>query len=153
MAVLTAVFAALGPSARTLAERPRVVIPELANGQFAFVGDPRSNQSFPSELLFVRDPDGTLRAWWMPVSRGRVTLPDLHWWRPLARCADFGPDFARGEYRCRDAEVPDWIRNSLRWTLDGKSIPGKPMHHDDMPRVLGTAEGRHFRVDGIDWGK
>ena len=48
----------LSPTAAVEASRPSVRIPNIAIGAFEYIADPLGTQSWPSELLVVRDLAG-----------------------------------------------------------------------------------------------
>jgi hypothetical protein len=140
-----ALIASLQPSERVFGSLPRVDIPKLAPGSFAYVQNPASIDDWPSELLFVKLTDGELRVFDVPTHRGRFTMPDLLWARNGPVCRDFGPDFRAGQIACTDPHMPDGLRERLRWSLIGKStVAGQ----EDMPIAHGCVVGDEFVVGG-----
>jgi len=146
-ALATIPFAvSLKPGEQVLAARPRVAMPKLASGEFAFVRDPTWNAG---ELMFVRQADGRLDVWHVARVGPWHALPDGQWWRPGLPCRDFGPKFAQGIIGCADTDLPELARHQYSWTLDGKSL-SPPVA--DLAPVIGFAEGGDY-VLGSQWAK
>lgn len=122
------------PSEKVFADRPRVKIPDLQPGQFAFVANPTWENG---EFLFVRRPNGKLDVWHTLRRDGQHVLPDLHWWRPGMPCNNFGPDFDKGIIQCFDPELYPWAKQNFIWSLDGKSLTKRV---DDMDSATGFEE-------------
>lgn len=149
LAALVAVFAGLGaslkPSARAEAALPRVPVPQLGPRSFAFVPNPVAFDGWSSEYLFVRYEDGSLRVFEVPTHRGRFTMPDMQWWRHGNVCRVFEPDFAVKQFRCNDPEASEWVREKLRWSLEGRSLY---TGMEDMLSVPGYFTNGEFVVGG-----
>lgn len=135
----------LAPSARAEAERPRVRVPPIGLGQFAYVENPVRSEQRPSRYLFLRTRGGALRVFEIPTSGERLTLPDRAWWRPGHLCRAFEPDFTTQQFLCHDAEAPAWVRDRYRWSLEGRSL--YPEYVEDMPVVHGRVEADEFVID------
>jgi hypothetical protein len=120
----------LSPSAAAEASRPSVRIPHLSLGAFGYIADPLSSDTWPSELLVIRDRTGKVTVFRIPMTDGLHALPDVHWWKAGWPCSRLEPDFATSRIRCHDAEASDWIR-SLAWSIDGRFV-GAELKMDDM---------------------
>ena len=143
MAVLWLLGSSLAPSARAQAERPRVTLPPLAAGEFAYIPDPTSLDYFPTELLVLRKPDGAWRIWSIPSKDGVRSLPDIHWWQRGPNCLRLEPDVQVGVIACT---APADSRSSVenyRWDLNGRHI-GRHFHVDDMMEVKGEMSGTYY---------
>jgi hypothetical protein len=77
-----------------------------------------------------------------PVESGKVPMPEVHWWKPLMRCKDFGLDVGTGpvnaqsRFRCRDSDQPEEWASRWQWDSHGRHIPAADgMKVDDMYRV------------------
>lgn len=143
MAVLWLFGSSLAPSARAQAERPRVTLPALAAGEFAYIPDPTSLDYFPTELLVLRKPDGAWRIWSIPSQDGVRSLPDGHWWRRGPDCIRLEPSFQTGVIACRQAKDTQVSLEAYRWDLDGRNI-GKIYRVDDMLEVKGEMLGTNY---------
>ncbi len=127
-------FSSLSPSEQAIAALPRIKVPSLAPEQFKIVENPVSNNQSPSKLMLLRQKNGKLFVWSIPVRDGVFAMPDIHWWRPGMTCPSFAPDFANEVIACTGSYLPAWWREHLRWRLDGTNISGRV---DDMPRIQG----------------
>lgn len=135
---LTPFVSSFSPSERAHAVRPRVALPELAPGQFAYVADPR----YPGiDLMFVRKPNGHLNVWYVSVRDGVHLLPDFHWWRPGRPCKNLSPQFDKGVITCADSDLPEWYKSNYLWTLDGKALS---QNTTDMLPSIGNEEMGDF---------
>ena len=143
LAVLWLLGSSLAPSARAQAERPRVTLPPLAAGEFAYISDPTSWDYYPTELLVLRKPDGAWRIWSVPSKEGVRILPDGHWWRRGPGCLRLEPNFQTGVIACQQAKDAHLSLEAYRWDLDGRNI-GKIYRVDDMLDVKGEISGAEF---------
>lgn len=134
-------FLSLSPSERSVAALPRVKVPTLLPGQFAFVDDPFATDQWPSRLMMLRQKTGELFVWSIPTYKGVMAMPDNHWWRADIPCPSFGPDFSSEVIACSDPNLHSSRREAFRWHLDGKNISG---HVDDMPQVHGEERDGEF---------
>jgi len=126
------------PSEKVFAERPRVRIPNLLPGQFAFVQDPTWDYG---EFMFIRRPDGKLDVWHV-ATRDRIhALPDYYWWRRGIPCKNFGPNFDKGIIQCSDTDFPEWAKTHYIWMLDGKSLD---RYMADLEPVIGFEEAGDY---------
>jgi hypothetical protein len=126
-----------GPTAgKSLA---RIDIRHLAPGSFAVVDDRLEQAPYGTRFFVLKDFDGSLRVFAVPLKDGRTALPDVRWWRVAAWCDNFAPDSLDGRltksavFSCKKAE-PHWSEQNARewrWDLHGKNL-GK--FTDDMPR-------------------
>lgn len=143
LAVLWLLGSSLAPSARAQAERPRVTLPPLAAGEFAYIPDPTSRDYYPTELLVLRKPDGAWRIWSIPSKAGVRSLPDGHWWRRGPGCLRLEPNFQTGVIACQQAQDIHMSLEAYRWDLDGRNI-GKVYRVDDMLEVRGEMSGADY---------
>lgn len=123
------------PTPKAYADRPRVKIPELRPGQYAFVHSPRWRSE---DWLFVRRPDGQLNVWRIPVRDGAHLMPDCYWWRAYTPCEQFAPQFEKGVIVC-SAKMPEWAAETYVWSLDGKALHPQACV-PDMEPVIGFDE-------------
>lgn len=135
--------ASLAPSERAKAARPSVPLPHLTASQFTYIADPTVIDSWPSELLVLRKPDGMLRVIRIPTIQGHKALPDVHWWKPGLSCARLEPDFSAQSIYCLDSGLPEWAKTRYRWDLDGKYL-GDPGQADSMDMVIGEVIAGDF---------
>jgi hypothetical protein len=153
LAALLAVFAgfrtSLKPSARADAALTRLPVPQLTPRSFAFVPNPVKFHGGSSEYLFVRHEHGSLRVYEVPTHRGRFTMPDLQWWKDGGVCRVFEPDFSAKQFRCNDPEATEWVREKLRWSLEGRSLHAGV---EDMLSVAGYFSNGEFIVGGQPGG-
>jgi len=83
-----------------------------------------------ARILLIREPGGILSVFLVPLTDGKVMLPDVQWWRPAHRCSDFRPETTDGSinadsvFECHDPEVRSWSGISWRWAIDGRHIRG-----------------------------
>ena len=82
-------------------------------------------------------------------------MPDLHWWRPLYGCRDFGVDresngvAASAEFRCHDPDAPEWWAPRWRWHIDGRPVL-TDAGIDPMPDVRVEREGNSVNIYAWD---
>ena len=129
--------ASLAPTERAEAGLPRVAIPQLKPGEYAYVNDPGAYEDWPADLLFVRRQNGELDVWLVPRKDGTHAMPDYHWWRPGLACETFTPDFRSNTIACRDSDISPWFREAYVWSLDGKNVSGQVT---DMVKVEGYVQ-------------
>ncbi len=132
--VCTPFVSSFWPSERANAAIPRVQMPQLNPSEFVFVDEPSAMFNWPSQALFVRNPDGRLNVWRIPVIDGVHGLPDIHWWQRGQSCKRFTPDFTSGTIGCRDRSLYEWAQKNYLWNLDGKNLVG---YVDDLERIDG----------------
>ncbi len=122
-------------------ELPRVATAHIAPAALALGRDPYSLPPRESAILFVRQPDGRLDAWFLPVRGGLPRLPVDADWNPGLPCSRFDADFARGLIRCDDAALDPELRARYQWGLDGRR---RNQLVPDLLRVPGTEEAGAF---------
>lgn len=141
----------LGLTEATKARLPRVAVPKLLPGQYAFVAHPQQFTNDPVKLLFVRSPDGSLNVWLIPMTAdGRTALPDGHWWRRGRACSEFRPNDDFSGFACFDRDAPEFVRAHLRWSISGKSLD--PQVASDMIRVNGYEETGDYVLTSYQGG-
>jgi hypothetical protein len=141
-AIGAAVIAFIEPrwqSERPSTESTLVEMPKLGRSEYAFVNEPGSPQDSPTQVLFVRRPDGQVDAWRVPGRNGLVQLPDVRGWRQGPLCQRFAPDFTKGRIGCWDGSLGESTGKYYEWDLDGKNVIGQI---DDMRRAQGYAQAR-----------
>lgn len=138
---VTPFFISLTPSEKSIAALPRIKVPAIQAGQFAFVEDPQSTSQWPSALLLFRQRNGELFVWVIPTKDGVVAMPDIHWWRGYIKCPSFAPDISKEVISCSDPGLSAWWKENYRWRLDGKNINGVV---DDMQRINGEERSGEF---------
>lgn len=122
---------------------PSVRVAKLMPGSFLLVAAPVSPPGArdPLQLLLLRDTDGQLRGFYLPVDGGRAAVPVSGALLRGVPCEDFGPDFTARDIGCRQARPGFEFALRPRWGLDGRTLTGA------APPLL-AAEGRE--VEG-DW--
>lgn len=116
------------PSAKAKSERSRHNISSLQRGQFLFEHFERANP-WNQAVLIIRDWDGTVYSYLVPMEDNRVLMPDMYWGRTVYDCTDFGPEIeisgrikASGVIKCHDPDVQAWWRDHWRWSYNGQTI-------------------------------
>lgn len=106
-----------------------------------------TNSSGVRYLIYL-DYAGDFRVFLVPLSSGKVNMPDLRWWRWGHLCEDFGPEIQDSKvvegsiFRCRSPHNGgEWFDNEWRWSLDGTNLGEQT---DDMQLVDYSLEGRHL---------
>lgn len=142
------VFAgSLAPTARADAARPRVALPRLAPGEYAYVAHPDRESNLT--LLFHRARQGELHVFALPLTEaGDIRMPDFHWWKPGPACAAFGIDTEAQAFRCLRPDPNDWIQVNLRWSLEGQALVPSSA---SMPRVRGHIEAGDYVLGDLTW--
>jgi hypothetical protein len=150
-AVLAVLLVSSKPDAKSPAKKPLVNVEKLAPGQVIHL-DTESMRYF-----VVRPPTGEIHVVAVPTEQGTVLMPDIHWWKPLMNCKDFGLNAVGGtvtsesRFRCRDAEQPDAWVNQWQWDLFGKHIvsaDGSKL--DNMYRVRFERSGNEVSFAGLE---
>lgn len=143
---------ARGPQAD--AAPPSVRVARLAPGDHLWADAPalpRGVQLPPDlrlKVLLLREPEGTLRAFYAVARQGRPTLPVSEPPASLSvagmDCEDFAPDMQRRDIACRQA-APDMAHAlQRRWALDGRPLtPGTPA----LPVAAGQEVAGDWRPD------
>jgi hypothetical protein len=122
---------------------PSVRVARLAPGNFIVVDAPAlpAGARGPLKLLVLRQTDGLLRGYYLPVDGGQPAVPVSGALVGGVPCDDFAPDFASGDIGCRQARAGFDFALRPRWALDGRA------QAPHLPDLL-AAKGRE--VDG-DW--
>lgn len=132
--------ASLRWSERAEATLPRIKIPVLKESTFSYVAHPRGQGL---RVLFLRQSNGSLHAFELPVWKDRIALGSPDWLQRDGSCARLEPDFALREIRCMDQPADSSAAERFRWDLDGKTLTTHS-RTPDMMRLPG-------RQDGDDW--
>ncbi len=117
---------------------PAVRVARLPPGGFAWVGAPTDARYLPEglrvqdagriALLLLREPDGRLRAFYLPRQDGRASVPVAA--SPAVAgipCEDVAPDFRQGDIACRQTAAGFDFAARHRWSLQGRALsPGTP---------------------------
>lgn len=106
-----------------------------------------------SRLYVLRTADDVVRAYTVPLNRGKVSMPMGEWGRSAYECSDFGPEASgaalatNGVFSCRDPDAPSWGALRWRWNFDGSSAPViDDMYLGVLPRVKSIQSGRVVRI-------
>ena len=124
----------MNPTDRAVANLPHIDISNIEPGGYRYVSTGR-DWGFESEWLIIRDTEGEIYVYTIPLQDGKYLMPDLSWFRPGGFCVEFGPEMISevvtkdSVIKCHDIEMYDWGRKEWRWTLDGKNL-GE--HTNDM---------------------
>jgi hypothetical protein len=103
------------------------------------------------QVFVYRKLDGTLKVWRVPTKNDSVGMPDLHWWRPMLECENFGPTKVNGmvdetlPIKCHDKETSEFWGTEWQWTIEGENM-GKRV--EDMDFVSGSVEGEFYVFQG-----
>ena len=117
---------------------PAVRVARLPPGGFVGVGAPTDARYLPEglrvqdagriALLLLREPDGRLRAFYLPRQDGRASVPVAA--SPAVAgipCEDMAPDFRQGDIACRQTAAGFDFAARHRWSLQGRALsPGTP---------------------------
>jgi hypothetical protein len=120
---------------------PRVPTAQLRPGGHTFAADPYSEPPHESQILFVREKSGRLRAWFIPVRKGLRRLPEDARWTPGLPCAAFVVDVEADLIACGDPLIPADIRLRYRWRIDGHR---RSDFVPDLIAIPGAEVGGHF---------
>ena len=143
--------ASLSPSARADAALDRILVSDMKEGSSRIVPLAKaaiSSAGWQPGLFVLRRADGTYRAWAVPLRNGHVGLPDIHWWRPMVECEQFGPTLRGGlidasaPIKCHQGVISKGWADQWQWSVDGKSAGGV----DDLEPAHGVFEGGYFVV-------
>jgi hypothetical protein len=146
VAAVATLAAGLQPNAKQWNERPRVVVPQLLPGQFAYVEDSSTFGLWRYDLLFVRLPEGELQAFLIAFVNGRHQVGWVNAWHADQACDRFEPDFAAGRFRCHLAAAPSGLA-PLSWSLRGEGLSPA---YGPLTRVRGVVEGDEFVILGYE---
>jgi hypothetical protein len=140
----------LSPSPKADAALPRINVNQLAPGQFLYQKHPipgKLYNGYEWSILIYKKYDGSIKVWNLQTKNGGIGMPDIHWWRFIMDCQDFGPTKVNGQVdenlsiQCRDKSVSDWWRKQWAWDIDGKNVEGMV---DDLEVTKGRVEGDYF---------
>jgi hypothetical protein len=122
---------------------PSVRVAKLAPGSFMLVAAPLLPEGArePLKLLVLREPDGGVRGFYLPIDEGRAAVPVSGALLRGVPCEDFAPDFTTRDIGCRQARPGFEFALRPRWSLDGRPLSAH------LPALL-PAQGRE--ADG-DW--
>jgi hypothetical protein len=147
--VIVFLTASLRPKEKAPPKLPFANVATLAAGQSITVDT-------DSLRYFVVYPlDGELYVVAAPIDQGAVMMPDIHWWKPLLNCKDFGLNAAQGaitdksRFGCRDAEQPEAWVNRWLWDIHGRhAVEGAKI--DNMYRVRFKLSGDEVIFTGLE---
>lgn len=151
MALLPFVFS-LKPNARADAALFTVDTTKMESGTYKIVRHPliaESYSGFAWSVLLIKMNNNSSAAWLVPTRNGSVLMPDIHWWRPMFECHDFGPTIINGKvdvssvFECHDKDVPEWWADKWRWDSNGRNYSGQI---DNMKPAVGVVEGGFYVV-------
>ncbi|MEM7016675.1 MAG: hypothetical protein AAF512_04955 [Pseudomonadota bacterium] len=142
------------PTERAEAALPQVKVSNINPGEYSVLPYTARNVGFHDWTLKVfvyRKLDGTYNVWRVPTKYDSVGMPDLHWWRPMLECKNFGPTEVDGAVdetmpiKCHDEEYSDFWGTEWQWTIDGKNL-GEMV--EDMDFIPGSVEGEFYVFQG-----
>jgi hypothetical protein len=146
-------FASMSPSEKVYAELPRINISDLKIGRYKIVKHPAAatwgRSGIGYSILVYRLQSSEIKAWSVPSKNGAVLMPDLHWWRPMYPCENFGISAAGSNsynelsIQCNDSDTPEWWADKWKWSIDGKNYSRQV---DDMEPLIGTEENGYFVI-------
>jgi hypothetical protein len=112
----------LTPSERTLAHAIKLKVKAPPLGGIV------QAQGLRARLILIRiEPDDVL-GYSLPTRDGKVSMPDLNWWRdPIYMCDSFGPVLSQpatrlSTFECADSAVPEWWKPRWRWSIQGQPL-------------------------------
>ncbi len=137
-------WASMRPNAKAYGALPRLDVSKVNHGEFLIVQMPNGFQlhsGYEFQVAIYKDTNGNVNVWNVPVKNRAVAMPDIHWWRPMFPCKNFGISQDKASIACLDPDTPEWWQKHWRWTLDGKNIEQMV---DDLERARGILEGDYF---------
>ncbi len=148
--VMTPFIISLKPNLKAEALLPRIDLSDLVPGKYVIQKHPAYGNSYNGYqwgvLMYFKN-DGTFKIWDVPIGNGGVGMPDMHWYRPMFSCKDFGPSLTNGlidesmPLKCHDDDIYEWWKPHLVWDIDGKNIKGEV---DNLKPTRGHIEGNNF---------
>ena len=151
LGTLTPFVSSMSPNAKADAHLERIDISKIEAGKpiltKPYAEYENGYNHYDWALLIYKKYDGNLNVWHVPTKGNFVGMPDIHWYRPSFKCAQFGPTFVNGKVdeskpiKCHYSSDPDSWFMGLEWDIDGNNIKG---HVKDMRKAKGTIEGKYF---------
>jgi hypothetical protein len=133
------------PTPKQWADLPRLPMPPLNHGEYAYVQDLASVEPWVGDFLFVRMLDGGLRVFYVQRRGGQHHVGWVHAWMAEQRCDRFAPDFGSQRFLCHHAGAEGGIAQP-KWDLEGN---GMNPAYGPMQRVDGAIEAGYFVVVGF----
>jgi hypothetical protein len=153
MTLLSVPFtSSLGLSEKSDALLERIDLTEIQRGTYTFAKHPgyeaKLHNGYFLSVLIYKKHNGDVKVWSIPTKNGNVGMPDVHWWKPVYECRNFGPTMIDGladesnEIKCHDnsSEVGNWP-DIWHWDINGKNKINK---YSDLQETVGTVEGNYF---------
>lgn len=148
---MTPFIESLKPNAKAIAALPRISLSNISPGEFIILDHPAYGAMYNGykwSILIYRRYDGIFKVWDIPTKGQYVGLPDLHWWRPVFACLEFGPTKISGKVdeslpiKCHDTETNDnqWYMK-WEWDINGVTLSGGI---DSLNITKGIVEGGYF---------
>ena len=122
-AVAWPLIRSLSPSERAQAEAIKLEVRGLAPGTY------RTFDGRAFRLYVVRTTAGLIAAYRVPLRRGKVRMPEIHWYSPYGECTDFRPFDPSGQltnsaiFQCVAPSMGEWADRNMRWRIDGTWLP------------------------------
>lgn len=146
-------FSSMSPSEKVYADLPRINITDLKVGGYKIVKHPAAatwgRSGIGYSIFIYRLQNGELKAWSVPSRKSAILMPDLHWWRPMYPCENFGLSASGSDsnkevsMQCNDSDTPEWWTDKWKWSIDGKNYSGQV---DDMEPVRGAEKSGYFVI-------
>ena len=141
----------LRPNARAVANLPHIDLSEISPGHYSLKHPEQADlfRGYKWAVFVYRKYDGSVKLWNVPVRKGKVGMPDLHWWQPIYECENFGPTVVNGRVQedqpitCHDPEIHESWKKVWKWDINGKNV--KDSYYDLEP-TKGSVEGNYFIV-------
>ena len=136
----------LNVSERALANRPHITIDHIGEGESEIITS--EGATYSMTFMVYRSLKGDVRVWKIPVYKGKIILPDIHWGRWAMLCDEFTLDKVKNVFRCLDEHLQQysWVTDEMLWDVDGKNL-GK--FTEDMILAEGVHYSKYFVV-GVD---
>ncbi|MES9834665.1 MAG: hypothetical protein ABW139_20730 [Candidatus Thiodiazotropha sp. DIVDIV] len=133
----------LNVSERALANRPHITIDHIGEGESEIITS--EGATYSMTFMVYRSLKGDVRVWKIPVYKGKIILPDIHWGRWAMLCDEFTLDKVKNVFRCLDEHLQQysWVTDEMLWDVDGKNL-GK--FTEDMILAEGVHYSKYFVV-------
>lgn len=137
-------WASMRPNAKAYGALPMIDVSKINDGEFLIVQRPNAfqlNNGYEYQVAIYKNMHGGVNVWDVPIKNRAVGMPDIHWWRPMYSCKNFGLTKAKDSIACLDSDTPEWWQQHWKWSLDGKNLEQMV---DDLENTRGVLEGDYF---------